>query len=106
MPFTEPEIVEGWAYVIETDDGTEFLPADTVCLPIRDGETMERNEDDADWQYVAESLSDYVAGSTIYSVALRRGILVRMSAPGYLDCTPWVLYGTMAEALLDLRDMS
>jgi hypothetical protein len=34
-----------------------------------------------------------------------RGIGARLSAPGYLDCTDWALFGTVAEAEAYLSEM-
>jgi hypothetical protein len=72
-------------YVIETNQGTWFVPKDDI------GEVTELAD-----------LKDYVEG-TPESFTTREGYGARLSAPGYLDCTEWSVFDTpeQAEEYLD-----
>ena len=80
MAFMEPEIVRCDYYVIDGRHGTTFLPCD-----VEPGATT------------AEQLRDYVEDYDADAiVTVEHGILGRLSAPGYLDCTEWTPYATRA----------
>lgn len=85
MAFMRPAAEFGDWILVDTSHGTEIVPADLVKEP------------------TAESLADYIEGE-FYSAEVKRGTwCARLSAPGYMDCTPWQgPYPTEAEALADL----
>lgn len=97
MPFTnsfmKPVIERGHYFQVNTSAGTEFVPADVVGyateLPVSElKQYLEGKPDDADEVCHVQS-----------------GVLARMKAPGYTDCTDWCAYQTHDEALAALEDM-
>jgi hypothetical protein len=88
MAFMEKQVEFGEWYEIETNNGTEFIPADVVGhVEIEDGQPMD------------DSLTPFIEGTEIESVKLVKGWGARLSAPGYMDCTSWAVYDTEAEAI-------
>ena len=82
MAFMEPEIYEGCYVEVDCEDGsTEFLPWDV-------------------WADVGEDALE----SPSVKAREKGGLLGRLTAPGYLDCTPWTPYNTKEEALADLEE--
>lgn len=98
-----PEIYEGIAYLVETEVGTETVPADIVTLAIGAGEGIDA--DDARFAAACDALSTYLEGSEIDRIDCVSGVLARLSEPGYLDATPWSVYDSRAEALAGLIDL-
>ena len=91
MGFMEPEIYHGAYYSVETDCGTEIIPEDVAGR-------VNHNSD----------LQDYCEGKILEPleyVTRNGGWLGRLSAPGYLDCTPWGVYDTEQEAIDSLQEM-
>lgn len=76
MGFMQKQIVYQSWYLVETTNGTECMPSD-LC--------------DSD----LESVADYCEG-TPQSVEEVTGFGARLSAPGYMDCTEWTIFGTLA----------
>jgi hypothetical protein len=91
MSFMEPQLIfDDW---IEVDgpNGIDFIPADLV------GEIGRYHG-----PYVIPTpaaLRDYTENETVSTIKKIKGWGIRMSAPGYLDCTPWAVYGSVLEAL-------
>jgi hypothetical protein len=73
---------ETW-WAVETTQGTMFLPTDLV--------RQEPVPEDA------SAFQDYCEGQ-VQSWELIQGYGARMSAPGYMDCTEWSVFGTREEA--------
>lgn len=91
MAFMEPDIYHGEYYILESSThGTTFLP-----LYVEPGAKT-----NADLAMYCEGPID----SPEEPVNIASGILARMSAPGYLDCTEWSPYASEDEALADLRE--
>lgn len=91
MGFMKPQIEEGSWIEIETTHGTESIPMD---VPI------------GGLFAPAENLKDYIEGEYI-SHDVKHGWGARLSAPGYMDCTPWCVFDTEDEAkeyLLEMYD--
>lgn len=96
MPFMQPQVEHGRWYVIDGPAGTECVPADLVGVaPTGTRATLFP---------VPAPLRDYCENRECWSVELRDGWGARLSAPGYLDCTPWSVFDTRAEAEAHLRD--
>lgn len=73
MAFMLPQITHESMWQIETTCGTELVPADVVGT-----------------NATAESLADYLEGDPRDNEPeLVTGFFARLSAPGYMDCTPW-----------------
>jgi hypothetical protein len=85
------EVYHGAYYSLETNCGTEIVPYDVAGRATCNSD-----------------LQDYCEGKVLSpseEVHLEEGWLGRLSAPGYLDCTPWGAYETEREAIEDLQDM-
>lgn len=98
MPFMEYHTTEKQEWIlIDGDAGVTFIPAD-VDLDLQFA--IVRGHD-----AIAEDLAmKYYDGAHIYSVELTEGYGARMTAPGYMDCTPWNVFDTLEEAEQYLRD--
>lgn len=91
MPHMIPQIEFMAAYHIETNCGTECVPADLV------GDSA-----------TADSLSMYLEGKPRPDAEPERveGWFARLSAPGYMDCTEWSgPFDTEKEAREHIADM-
>lgn len=103
MAHMQKQITEkmfGWE--VETSGGTEFVPGTCVFVPdwlktdvsILDTDDKFSTET---FEMLRSALHPYVEGGTIVSIQAVYGYFARMSAPGYLDCTPWVYGATQRE---------
>lgn len=96
-------------YVVETRNGTEVIPADVVGALGLD--TNEEKHIDGcepeEWAKITAALADYCEGGSkrIESVELVEKWGARYSAPGYMDCTDWVLADTKEEAERECKEM-
>src|SRR5262249_14471531 len=96
MSFMQPQVVFGRWLAVETRDGTEFIPADVVGpLPIELGATLDYESER--WGELCEALRPCCVAEP-EGVRLFEGYGARLSAPGFLDCTPWVVFETEKEA--------
>ena len=101
MSFMQPEVFKGKGYAVESENGTDYVPSD-VC-----GDLHIRGVHDEDSPRFAElcaAVRIYVEGRNIRSIEPVLGWWARLSAPGYLDCTPWGCYSTKREAMQSVRD--
>lgn len=93
MGFMQKQIEEGFYFEIETNIGTEIVPAGVIG------------------RYAAthiEAFANYLEGEPLDDdelVPVKHGWLARMSAPGYMDCTEWSAFATKQEAEDYLEDM-
>lgn len=88
MAFMVPVIEYGAWYVVECDDGAStVVPADLIGDP----------------PATAEAIAGYVDGEPATWERVHRWG-VRLSAPGYADCTDWTLHDSEAAARKDLRE--
>lgn len=97
MAFMEKQVYSGTYYVVETENGTDFIPED-VCGSLREclgtGVMYETPaDDDAEclpiWAEWVRQVKDYASGKEIRTISRESGNLYRLSAPGYMDCTDW-----------------
>lgn len=79
-----------WLRVETMDAGTEFVSVYDTGLDIPNG----NNFDDPD---VAQTIRQYCDGEPETWENIQ-GYGARLSAPGYLDCTEWAVFSTIAEA--------
>lgn len=84
MSFMEPQIAYGNWWKVETTAGTEFVDADIL------------SKDE-----LGECCEGEIIDGEIEKIV---GFGARLSAPGYLDCTPWDVLGTYQEAENYLRE--
>lgn len=104
--FMKPQIVFQEWYVVETRDGTEVLPADRGHPPMHLGMEYEFDDGDDEIDEFVGRLRDFLEApiERVLSVQLTEKWGARLSASGYMDCTPWSLFGTQAEAIEHLID--
>ena len=90
MSFMKKQVTgrDSW-YVVDGPWGTEFVPADIV------GKVSLRRQG----REIPAGLADYCENREAYTIERRKGYGARLSAPGYLDCTPWAIFDTEREAL-------
>lgn len=86
MAFMEPQIMHGNWCEIESTHGAFFVPKEDV------GEEPSQ-----------KSLEQYIEGSYLEHRFLS-GWGARLSAPGFLDCTDWVVFDTEQKARAYLRE--
>lgn len=77
--FMKPALYKGAYYEVETTAGTEVVPEDVVGEAVRD-------------------LPLFCEGDVLSYEKIESGILCRLSAPGFMDCTPWSACKTVEEA--------
>lgn len=122
MSFMKPQIVYGGWYTLDGSNGTEHIPSNLANVSsLRIGEILLVSDAVAHLNYCdleecekcnqTEEIYELLEYSSLYSskdhiesVSLRCGFGARLSAPGYLDCTDWVVFDTKEEARDYLRD--
>jgi hypothetical protein len=104
MAFMEPQIEQGQWYEVETDNGIDFIPFDVIGdVGLQEGETANDWSQDDRQDAIVAAVRDYCEAAP-HEVKLITGFGARLSAPGYLDCTPWCVFATEQEARDYLRD--
>lgn len=90
--FLQPVIFMDWYFEIETTAGTECVPSYLI------GRTADTH---------VEGFLDYLEGEPLdddASIECREGWVARLSAPGYMDCTPWTAHDSWEDAARYLID--
>lgn len=93
MSFMQKQIYQGGFFEIDTTHGIEIVPSDII------GQTVSTD---------VSAFLDYLEGTPLNDdevIEYQYGVLARMSAPGYLDCTCWSAHKTFEEANNFLNDM-
>jgi hypothetical protein len=90
MPFMEPQIEHGNWIVVDGPEGSEAIPADLV------GNDLE--EYHGPLAPLPESLTMFCENRKAWDIKRIEGWGARLSAPGYLDCTPWTVFSSEKEA--------
>ena len=111
MGFMHPEVTNKMEWLVVDGNSIEYLPEDIVdtarirkLLKIEDAEVLDLVIEHIIWP----AIKDYVQihnSSEIDSVDVIRGYGVRLSAPGYMDCTEWEVYGSLWEANNRAREL-
>lgn len=100
MAFMKPQVYFDQYYHVETNIGSEIVPADLISLPFavnfKAGGYFDPYHEC--FPSLARALTPYCEGTSISNVQPRQGFLARMSAPGYLDCTEWSVHATEQKA--------
>lgn len=96
--FMDYEVTDKQTWIlIDGDAGVTYVPEDVshaIAAALNQG-----------FDAIAEDLaSHFYDGMHIYSVELTEGYGARLSASGYMDCTPWDVFDTQKEAEQYLRD--
>src|SRR5262249_27430880 len=93
----EPEVVFGSWLAVETDWGVEYVSEREVgYIGLEPGESMDSACPEC--QRARRALRPYLMGRP-EEVTLIKGYGARISAPGYLDCSEWLVFPSEAEAL-------
>jgi hypothetical protein len=96
MAFMEPQIEYGNWIEVDGPEGTEFIPADLV------GEIEEYHGQLAP---LPESISMYCENRKAWHIRrLENRWGARLSAPGFMDATPWTVFETKEEARAHLAE--
>jgi len=104
MTFMQRQITgnENWLRV-ETTQGTEFIRIADTSLFVRNSDCPSQPLTDDEREATIDNIRDYVE-DTPKSWENIKGYGARLSAPGYLDCTPFVVFDTQEEAEQYLTD--
>ena len=104
MTFMQRQITgnENWLRV-ETTQGTEFVRIADTSLFVRNSDCPSQPLTDDEREATIDNIRDYVE-DTPKSWENIKGYGARLSAPGYLDCTPFVVFDTQEEAEQYLTD--
>lgn len=103
MSFMQPQIRYGLWVRADFSDGVFFAPADSVSPLPSVGRTL--REEDAGFDDLLDAVSSMLDGSGVPdSLEVIEGWGARLSAPGYMDCTEWVVLPTEEEAKEYLLD--
>lgn len=111
MPFMEAQITNKMDWLLVDGNGIDYIPEDIVdtnrirkLLKIEDAEAMDLVIGHIIWPMIKEYVRphDYDA---IKSLDVITGYGVRLSAPGYLDCTDWEVYSSKREAINRAREL-
>jgi hypothetical protein len=103
MAFMQKQIIKDLWVEIDGGIGVVAIPASLVAWPeglpaeaVRDGAhwkcpTSQSSQSDIDlWEQLSEAVSDFYGSSLrVWSIEIISGFGVRLSAPGYMDCTDW-----------------
>lgn len=94
---------------IDSSNGT-FYTDDTTHIPskrdVMDAYDDGQHSDDRYQEYLTKEYREYCElAREIYSVKRLKGYGVRLSAPGYLDCTEWEVYTNKREAMRRAREL-
>lgn len=108
MAFMQLESEFGVWYLVEGPNGTDVIPASVAgdCEQADIGATF-TPENDPDFVNLLDDLRDYMENEPerVTSIEIRECWGARYSAPGYMDCTDWVLGETQEEAESEAREM-
>jgi len=94
---------QSWLQV-ETSVGTEFVPVSDTGLYVRDSHTQTHHLTDNERSTIIARISPYCEGTPQQWETIM-GYGARLSAPGYLDCTEWTVFDSIAEAEAYLEEM-
>lgn len=97
----QPQLTTRQLWVmIDGPQGTEFIQGDLIDL------STIKSFDSDKLVPLPESISMYAENRFIYSLDIIKGYGIRLSMPGYLDCTPWSVYSTKNEAINALKELT
>ena len=107
-----PEVTNRIDWVKVDGNSIDYIPEDIVdtarirkLLKIEDAEARDLILEHIIWP----AIKDYVdvhSPAEIDSIEVVKGYGVRLSAPGYLDCTDWEVYGSLWEAKERARELA
>lgn len=98
MSHMEVEIThkQHW-YKVSTDRGTWYVPDD---VPTKSRDDILNAFGESENSGTLDEMLTYIEGTEIIeAITIMYGYGVRLSAPGYLDCTGWDIYTNKRDAL-------
>ncbi len=105
MSFMQPEIYCGEYWEVESPNGSTFFPVEVVGnLGLNVGDSIsyrfptEQEKRESGATQPENPFTIYVESPVVYSATLCDGVLGRLSAQGYMDCTNWSPYDSEEEA--------
>src|SRR4030095_607048 len=103
MSFMEREVTDKQAWFqIEGNSGTDCVPAWVVSYPRMHRLCLDATVTAQDFPRLFTLLQsyvkDYTENTSIEGITLIEGYGARLSAPGYMDCTPWCVFDSEREA--------
>ena len=111
MSFMMPEVTDKIYWLRVDGNSIEYIPEDLIdirrirkLLKIEDSEALDLVIEHIIWP----AIKDYVSAhnpAEIDSLEVITGYGVRLSAPGYLDCTDWEVYRSLAEVRNRAREL-
>lgn len=104
MAFMQIATTQDTWYLVEHRYGSDYVPA-SVCgdLDIPKGE--EFDSDSPKWAELVAAVRDYCEGKPEAIECIGEQWAARYSAPGYMDCTEWVLADTEEDAVAECEAM-
>jgi hypothetical protein len=111
MAFMEAQVTDRQYWLeVETDNGSYYLPDDLFDSGmVREWERIDNDSlRESAFEAIKAHIGDYVecGEKDIRSVEMHYGYGVRLSAPGYMDCTDWEFYANRRLAERRAREMS
>ena len=97
MAFMQRQVVKGNWLRVETTQGTEFVSIADTSLFVRDSHTLTHPMTEDEKHAAITKIQQYTEGEP-QEWENSTGYGARLSAPGYLDCTPWNVFDTEQEA--------
>lgn len=102
MSFMQAQVEAGVWVKVETKNGTDVIRGDLVIPPMMQLDTWyEVGEEGTEGvNTFASNIAQYTNSNIedIYEVCITKGWGVRLSAPGYMDCTEWSVFSTEKQA--------
>ena len=98
MAHMQRQIVKGSWLKVETTYGTEFVSIADTSLFVRDSHTLTHPMTPEEKHAAVTKIQPYTEGEPQEWENIT-GYGARLSAPGYLDCTPWEVFESEQEAL-------
>jgi len=90
MSFMQPEIYEASYWEVDGNCGVDIIPEFVhPTLPV--------DASDKEVKAQIPQLMEFTESTEIYGAEIHTGFIGRYSAPGYMDCTPWVSGSTERE---------
>jgi hypothetical protein len=102
--FMQKQVEHGTWVMVDGHQGIEWIPADLVDLN-EVSKLIEKLSEGKHVELLNTSLRDYVENVDAWDIDIQEGFGARLSAPGYMDATPWTVFDTETEAQEYLEEM-
>ena len=108
--FMKPQIEFGEWLEVDGACGIEAIPADLIgglsWMKYDVDYDTDCMEEDSNLRSTLDALEDFIESNIddVTSIKLLEGYGARLSAPGYMDSTPWTVFKTREEAEEFLRE--